>query len=335
MDITIKDIAADANVSVSTVSRVLNGSKTVSDERRVRVLNSIEKYHYRPNAAARSLVTKSTSLVAVLQADLRNPITAIHLKQISDVCMRHNKIVLACDYDFDNEKALVLMDKMLERNIDGLIFQGVRLTEPLMKKLRQFQCPVVLGNQVPEYGRCEFTTVTVDSYGAARDVTEFFLREGHQRIAYIGGSKDDYTNGCLRLKGFQDTMKKAGLPIPKSYIVQGNFSVEAGKQGMRQIYENSRKLPTAVIAGSDIIAVGVIQYLKTQRLRVPEDISVFGCDDSISDIFDPPLSTVHMFDQGEILYDALFGSQAMEEEKQWIYFPYQLIRRSSTKSLVL
>ena len=98
-------------------------------------MRSIEKYHYIPNAEARSLVTKNTHLVAVLEADLRNPITAIHLKQISDVCMKHNKVVIACDYDFDNKKALVLMDRMLERNIDGLIFQGVHLTDEILKKL--------------------------------------------------------------------------------------------------------------------------------------------------------------------------------------------------------
>ena len=135
LEITIKDIAADAKVSVSTVSRVMNGSKAVSDELRHRVMRSIEKYHYIPNAEARSLVTKNTHLVAVLEADLRNPITAIHLKQISDVCMKHNKVVIACDYDFDNKKALVLMDRMLERNIDGLIFQGVHLTDEILKKL--------------------------------------------------------------------------------------------------------------------------------------------------------------------------------------------------------
>ena len=109
MEVTIKDIAADAGVSVSTVSRVMNDSKSVSPELKKRVMASIEKFHFRPNAAARSLVTKNTGLVAVLEADVRNPITAIHLKQISDVCMKHNKVVIVCDYDFNQEKALLLM----------------------------------------------------------------------------------------------------------------------------------------------------------------------------------------------------------------------------------
>lgn len=333
MEVTIKDIAADAQVSVSTVSRVINGSKTVSEELRFRVMASIEKFHFRPNAAARSLVTKNTFLVAVLEADLRNPITAIHLKQISDVCMRNNKIVIACDYDFDNEKALVLLDRMLERNIDGLIFQGVHLTDQLMEKLRQFPCPVVLGNQGPENGKCEFHTVTVDSYGVARDITNFLIGEGHRRIAYVGGREEDYTNGRLRLRGFLDAMEEAGLEVPSSYVVQRDFTTEAGMQGMRQIYENSLRLPTAVVTGSDIIAIGVIRFLKSLKIQVPEDISVFGMDDSVSDFFDPPLSTVRMFRQGEIFYDALFGETAMEREKRWIYFPYQLVRRSSTKRI--
>ena len=213
MEITIKDIAADAKVSVSTVSRVMNGSKAVSDELRHRVMRSIEKYHYIPNAEARSLVTKNTHLVAVLEADLRNPITAIHLKQISDVCMKHNKVVIACDYDFDNKKALVLMDRMLERNIDGLIFQGVHLTDEILKKLHEFPCPVVLGNQGLSGDDCEFTTVTVDSYGVARDITEFLVGDGHRRIAYVGGNAEDYTNGQLRLKGYRDAMKAAAEPV--------------------------------------------------------------------------------------------------------------------------
>ncbi len=331
MDVTIKDIALDANVSVSTVSRVINDSKSVSDELRRRVMRSVQKYNYKPSAAARSLVTRSSSLIAILEADVRNPVTALHLKQITEVCMRHDKVVISCDYDYDNDKAVTMLDMLLGHHLDGLIFQGVSLTPAIMGKLRQFECPVVLGNQGPENGECEFNVVAVDSYHMAKDVTKFLIDDGHRRIAYVGGNKEDYTNGFLRLRGYQDAMAEAGAGIPDSYVMQENFTTEGGIEGMRKIYENSRQLPTAVFAGSDIIAVGVIRYLKSLGLRVPEDISVFGVDDSVSDISDLPLSTVRMCCQGEIFYDALLGKMA--GEKKWIYFPYQLVRRNSTRRI--
>lgn len=334
MDVTIKDIAADAGVSVSTVSRVVNGSKSVSPKLKGRVMASIEKFHFRPNAAARSLVTRNTGLVAVLEADVRNPITALHLKQISDVCMKHDKVMIVCDYDFDQDKALLLMDNMLERNIDGLIFQGVHLNEKILERLRRFQCPVVLGNQGPsEDMRCEFPAVTVDSYHAAKDMTRFLISEGHKHIAYVGGSSEDYTNGTLRLRGFLDGMKEADLQVQDSDIYQGEFSTESGEKGMNQIYENSLELPTAVVTGSDIIATGVIRCLKAYKLKVPDDISVAGFDDSISDIYDPPLTTVRMLDQGEVFYKALFEEKGEACVNEWCYFPYQIVRRSSTRRI--
>lgn len=331
MEVTIKEIAADARVSVSTVSRVMNGSKTVSDELKRRVMASIEKYDYRPSAAARSLVTKSTSLVAIMVADLGNPVMTRQLKRINEMCMKNNKVVVVSDYEFDNDKALLLLDKMLEHNLDGLIFQGVQLTEAIPEKLRKFPCPVVLGCQGVMEEPHPFTTVSIDSYQAEWDVAEFLMREGHRRIAYIGAGNEDYTNGYLRLKGVREALENAGLALLESYVFQGEFTTETGMRGMQQIYENNIELPTAVIAGSDMVAIGIIRYLKAQGLRVPEDISVFGFDDSVSEFYDPSLSTVRSLDEGQIFYDALFGERA--KEKTWFYLPYQLVRRGSTRRI--
>lgn len=96
---------------------------------------------------------------------------------------------------------------------------------------------------------------------------------------------------------------------------------------MNYIYENNLELPTAVVTGSDVIAVGVIRCLKSHNMKVPEDISVMGFDDSLSDIYEPPLSTVRMSEQGEIFYDALFG----DNKEKWRYFPHQIVRRNSTR----
>lgn len=331
MAVTIADIAADAKVSVPTVSRVINGSETVSEELRERVIRSVEKLNYKPNAAARSLITKRSDVIAVVEADITNPVTARILWEIDACCMKNNKIMLTCNYDYSNEKAIFLLDKLLERNVDGLIFMGVCLDEALLAKLREFSCPVILAQQGTESGECEFTTVTDDSYHATRDVTDFLIQEGHQRIAYIGGDANDYTNGKLRLQGYLDAMKASSLEVPLSYIRQEQFSIDSGWQGMREIYENNLKLPTAVVCGSDLIAVGAVRFLKSVGLSVPGDISIFGFDDSVSDIFELPLSTVRSCRRGEILCEQLFKKRDNPEKKEWIYYPYQVLRRNSTR----
>ena len=331
MAVTISDIAADANVSISTVSRVINGSKAVGDDLKARVMESVEKLNFVPNAAARSLITQKTNVIAVVEADLTNPVTATILKEIDQCCMKNNKVLMICDYDYSNKKAAALLSKLKERNVDGIIFMGVNLDEEILCRLREFECPVILAQQGTESEVCEFTTVTDDSYHATIDVTNFLIHEGHSRIAYIGGKENDYTNGKLRLKGFLDAMRENGFEVPDSYIVRGEFSLEGGKKGIQRIYENNLYLPTAVISGSDLIAVGAIRYLQSVNVKVPDDISIFGFDDSVSDVFELPLSTVRSYDRGSILCEQLFRESNLDEKKDWIYYPYKILRRNSTR----
>ena len=330
--VTIRDIARDANVSVSTVSRVMNGTAIVSDDLRERVMMSVRRLHYRPNAAARSLITKRSDVIAVLEADMLNPVTTMILKEIDAYCSQRGKIMMTCDYGNNNDKAVVLLNNLLERNVDGVVFMGVVLEEKILQKLGEFSCPVVLAQQGEEGGRCRFTTITDNSYQAEKDVASFLIHENHRRIAFIGGAAADYTNEKLRLQGFLDAMEENGLDIPTTYVVQTEFSMEGGRQGMRRIYENNLQLPTAVVTGSDLIAAGAIRYLKEMGMKVPEDISVFGFDDSVGDLFEIPLSTVRSYDRGKLICERLFAAdEEAEREKEWIYYPYRVLRRSSTR----
>lgn len=331
--ITIQDIAADAGVSVSTVSRVINGSSSVSDDKRSRVLESIKKNNFHPNAAARSLITKQSGIIAILVSDLTNPSITRAFEDINSECIKKGKIAAIFEYGADSTKAAALLIKMRESNVDGLVFMGVKFDDAIIDALRQLNCPVVLANQgiLSENGKNEFMTITTDSYHAIRDVTDFFLMEGHTRIAFIGGNKEDYTNGKLRLKGFLDVMKEHDIEVPESYVYEGEFSIAGGTNGMKAIYSENMHLPTAVITGSDMIAVGAIRYLKSVGVSVPEDVSVFGFDDSVSDIFEIPLSTVRGLHDGREICKLLFKHDDNELEKQWTFYPYQLVRRNSTK----
>lgn len=331
--ITIREVAKDAGVSVSTVSRVMNGTAIVSEELRERVMDSVKRLNYRPNAAARSLITQRTDLIAVIEADMTNTVTTTILKEIDDYCTKNNKVMMTCDYGGNNDKAILLLNKLLERNVDAVVFMGIVLDERIIKKLEEFSCPVVLAQQGQELGKCRFTTTTDDSYHAEKDVTNFLISENHRRIAFIGGDSRDYTNEKLRLKGFLDAMDDNGLDIPTTYVAQTEFSMEGGRKGMQMIYENNLQLPTAVVTASDTIAAGAIRYLKSVGVRVPEDISVFGFDDSVSELFEIPLSTVRSYDRGKIICEQLFAEEKdPEKEKEWIYYPYRVLRRSSSRA---
>ena len=189
MSTTIEDIARDAGVSISTVSRVINGYKGISEDFRRRVEESIDKYNYKPNAAARSLITKRTDLIAVVQPNLKNPTMSNVLKEIAKCCSDSGKTTIVCDYDSDNHKAIQALDSMREHNVDGVIFFGIYFTEELIEQLKQFTCPVILVNQeIPDREEEDllFTTITSDNYHRACDSTEFLLKDNDRRIAYIG-----------------------------------------------------------------------------------------------------------------------------------------------------
>ena len=134
----------------------------------------------------------------------------------------------------------------------------------------------------------------------------------------------------MRLRGLMDARKENDLSVPESYVIQGDFSIKAGMEGMQQIYENNLEIPTAIVAGSDRISVVIFRYLISVKFRFSEDISVFCYDDSVSNVFEIPLSTVRSYDRGKILCEQLF-KENQGKQKKWIYYPYRVLRRNSTK----
>lgn len=153
----------------------------------------------------------------------------------------------------------------------------------------------------------------------------------------ISALKNDFSSGKKRVIGYKKALEEAGIEVKDSYIAQGDFSFEAGYQGMKKLYEENSKLPTAVVTGSDVIAVGAIQYLDNMRVKIPDDISIMGFDDSeFATYIKPELSTVRIsyYDEGvkaaEMLRELMDGSTEAPMKE---YVPHKIIRRSTTKNL--
>ncbi|MDO5299497.1 MAG: LacI family DNA-binding transcriptional regulator [Clostridia bacterium] len=333
MAVTIGDVAREANVSISTISRVVNGSKSVSSELRQRVDQAIEKTGYRPNALARSLITNKTRTIGLVVSDISNSVMAVIAKGINSVCQKNGYTVVMCETSGKTEKEIAVLDKLGEHHVDGLVFAGVNVNRRLADKMLDMDYPVVLVNQEESYGETRIMTISYDNYQAIYDTVTLLISSGHRRIATIGGPENDYSAGTQRLRGYKKALEEAGIEAVESYIQRGDFSFEAGYQGMQRIYEESFELPTALVTGSDLVAIGAMQSAFSLGLSVPGDISIIGFDDSEMGRYTrPTLSTVRIpyFDEGVLAADTLLRMMDDPSVKpEFICVKHKVIRRKS------
>ena len=334
---TIEDIAREAGVSIATVSRVINKTKPVSPELCARVYEVIERNHFKPNALAQGLVTNKTNMIGIIVPDISNAVFGKLVKGINSICAKKGYTIMVCESQGELKNEIHLLDVMEDKKIEGLLFAGVDVNHTLVKAMLDKSYPVVLVTQEASQDSDAVSTVVHDNVTAMYDAVKFLLDNGHERIAYIGGPKNDFSSGKKRLKGYRRALEEVGIKVKDSYIVQGDFSFLSGYTGMKTIYEENSKLPTAVVAGSDVIAVGAIQYLESMHMKIPDDISIMGFDDSdFATYFKPELSTVRIsyFDEGEKAARMLLKLISGEQKDPAIdYVPHKIIRRSTTKSL--
>lgn len=337
MAVTIADIAREAGVSIATVSRVLNDTKPVSPELRSRVFEVIEKNHFKPNTLAQGLVTKRTNIIGVVVPDISNAVFGALAKGINSACASKGYTLMVCESQGKQEEELKLLDVLQERKIDGVLFAGVDVNQTLVDAMKKKDYPVVLVTQEASVGENLIHTVVHNNEQAIYDAVKFLMDNGHKKIAYIGGPKHDYSSGRKRLDGYKRALRDAHIDIVDSYIVQGDFSFQWGYDGMKKVYEENSILPTAVITGSDVIAMGAIEFLKSAHVDVPGQISLMGFDDlEFTIYFKPELSTVRVsyFDEGQIAGKELLKLiQKKDVRPVTVYVPHKIIRRNTIKPM--
>ena len=337
MAVTIADIAKEAGVSISTVSRVINNTKPVSPELKERVYRIIEKNHFTPNALAQGLITKKTNIVGVIVPDISNAVFGALTKGINSVCSNKGYTIMVCESGGELERELNLLNILEDRQIDGVLFAGVDVNQELVDAMQRKDYPVVLVTQECSVKENIIDTVTHDNVQALYDVVMFLHENGHERIAYLGGPEYDFSSGQKRLKGYKEALSALKISVPYSYIEQVQFSFQGGYEGMKRIYEENSILPTAVVTGSDLIAIGAVQFLNGQGIGVPEEISVIGFDGlDFATYFRPELSTVRIpyFEEGEIAAKELLKYMTGSKTKASThYVPHKIIRRGTVKVL--
>lgn len=338
MSITIQDIAKEAKVSISTVSRVINDSKTVSPELKKRVQEIIKKRDFKPNSLARGLITNKTNIIGIIVPDISNPVFGALTKGINNVCEQKGYTLMVCESGGKQEKEIELLKILEDKKIDGVLFAGVNVDNTLIDEMKTNDSPVVLVTQEASCGEEIAYTVIHDNVRATYDAVTFLVENKHKKIAFIGGPENDYSSGQKRLEGFLLALRENEIEVPDSYIEHGDFSFDSGYNCMKKIYEENLELPTAVMVCNDTMAIGAIRFLKSAKVSVPNDISILGFDDSeIGKYFSPELTTVRIsyFDEGVIAAKTLF--KLIDNKNTTIpktqFVPHKIIRRNSVRRI--
>lgn len=294
--VTIREVARAAGVSPSTVSRAIAGNPRISQATRARVLDAMQRLGYRPNAIARSLVTRASRTLGIVlyrPADqaFAHPFFAEALRGVAGAAQANGYSLLvttAESYEAEAQQCLAMLE---ERRADGAVLLASRTPDPLIAALQDRQHPFVVLGRVPD--RPSVYWVNNDNFQAAAMVVLHLLQLGHRSFAVVGG-RPELVVTQDRLEGVISTLQEAGLVLPPERVALGDFTWEHGyRQGARLLGQVPR--PTAIVAMDDVLAAGVLRAAREMGLEIPRDVSIVGFnDDPMAQLLSPPLTTVRI-----------------------------------------
>ena len=268
---TQEDVARRAGVSRALVSLVMRGATNVSPESREAVLAASRELGYRPNANARSLASKQVRTFGVLIHDVTNPYFGLLYSSVADAADRAGYDLLVGPGTRSSERESALVRTLLEHQIAGIVLLSPMMRVADLRRLAASVPSIVVGIGDPVAG---IDVVTTDEVQAARAVVDHLVELGHRHIVHVSGG--DVRPARARAAGYREAMAAHGLD---THVVPAEFTAEAGRRAGRRLLAEGT-LPTAVVAANDLVAVGVMGALQAEGVRVPQDVSIVGYDDS-------------------------------------------------------
>ena len=287
---TIRDVASAAGVSIATVSRVLNGRRDVAPKTREAVLKAVAEFDFATNRNARALSGGRTGLVGVTVPIVEAAYFSIILSGIAEALYEQDMRIVLCPTLHQHEREVTLLDRLMHGTTDGAVLTLPEETNKELKALKRQGLPfVVVDPRIPlDDG---IPAISAGHATGARAATEHLLSLGHRRIAAITGPPA-WMASSERLDGFRSALAAAGVLPDSKLIVPSSFAIEGGIAAAGPLLDLADR-PTAIFAFNDNLAIGVLQAARTRGLRVPEDLSIVGFDDSEhSAIVSPALTTV-------------------------------------------
>lgn len=342
MSAKITDVAKKAGVSISTVSRVLNGQTKVSASLQKKVNSAVKELDYRPSQAAKSLASRKSTLIGIIVPDLSYDYYSDMISAIEYEASKKGFNIIVCSIQEDLTKEIKYIQLFNEMYICGLILMHEKTNAKIISLLNQCSYPIIQASVLIQGFSSK--NINIDDYKASYEAIQYLIHKGHKDIAMIGSVNKDTTSGYLRHKGYCDALKSNNIDCQDYYFKIGDFTYNSGYAKTIELFSLKNR-PTAIFVASDTMAIGVLNAALDYGFSVPEDISIIGFDNIfLSSIVRPALTTVS---QPAKLIGKLAVLSIIEKKDEYIInkkkykcknneiiVPHQIIERSSVKSLV-
>ncbi|MBS4191653.1 catabolite control protein A [Bacillus sp. FJAT-49705] len=332
MNVTIYDVAREANVSMATVSRVVNGNPNVKPATRKKVSEVIERLGYRPNAVARGLASKKTTTVGVIIPDISNIFFAELARGIEDIATMYKYNIILSNSDQNLDKELHLLNTMLGKQVDGIVFMGGNITPELVEEFEKSPVPIVLAGSIEESET--IPSVNINYEQATYDAVTSFIKNGHKEVAIVLGPLHEPINSVKKLEGYKRALADEGIFYNEGLVAEGDYTYDSGIEAFEKLLEADKK-PTAIFSASDEMALGIVHGAEDKGFNIPEDFEVISSDNTrLSLMVRPQLTTIvqPLYDIGAVAMRLLTKYMNKEEVRDHIVvLPHRIEQRSSTK----
>jgi LacI family transcriptional regulator len=329
--VTIQDVAKTAGVSVSTVSRVLNGKVDVAVDTQNRILEVIEQLSYTSSLAARSMRSRKTNLIGLIMPDIAYPFAFEVMKGVNRAIAESEYDLLVYTTGDIRKHSTASHEQKYVSLLNNSITDGLIIVAPAAAEFTS-DAPIVSID--PVAANPQYPSIHATNYQGAMDAMNYLLGLGHKRIGFISG-RAELESSNRRLKGYRDALEKSGIPVDEKLIVSGDYTTETGAVRAGELL-SQKKPPTAIFAANDQTAMGVFQVVQEKGMRIPEDLSVIGFD-NISDSKYLGLTTVDQFisEMGFVATQMLIKLINGEDHDVQIYkMETQLVIRKSCQAFV-
>ena len=329
MSVTIKDVAKAANVSVATVSRVLNKKSNVSDEAVEAVNEAVKMLGYSPNFLGRDLRKSETRRILAIIASTEQSFYSEVLRGMEEAAAVKGYDVLIATTRDDPDHEMHLLGMLFSHSVDGAVLLGPKLDAKTISDLAEHNNIAMC---LERLDNCNVLTVTIDNVKAGRDATEYLINKGRKRIGLLTTIQRSQSS-IDRESGYRQALEMHGIVYDERLVYYGSYEAESGTRGFQELMSLAEP-PDAIFAISDMIAIGAMNHAINAGVNIGSDVLFFGFDDiQYSHIFVPHLSTVRQpcFMQGKLVIEKLLENMKSETPDKSIYMlPHSLILRETT-----